>query len=344
MRSNDTELLLPMPGTLGDGRVSDPSKTVPERRPYRDDMAPTDTAVVDRAALDAAERFVLLDARLIERHRFAHLFRHGPAGAVVAALVPYGNPDGGFGHGLEPDLRGADSQPEPVAFALRILGETDAGLDDEAGSGRALAHAACGWLATVTTPDGGVPWVLPSATQAPRGPWWQPAEPLVGALVPTGSIAGALHAHGVSHPWLDGASRFCRDRIADVADGKLEIGAYDTLAILDFLDGVPDRAWAEQAFGGVREALLATVTTDPQATGHVHRPTDMAPTPDGFGRRLFTDDVIDHHLDLLAAAQRDDGGWDVFWEPWAAVTTPEWRGHLTIERLKTLRAYGRWSV
>ena len=306
-------------------------------------MAPTDSAAGDAAAHAAAEWFVLLNARLIDRHRFAHLFRDGPADAVVAALRPYGNPDGGFGHGLEPDLRGAGSQPEPVAFALRVLHEIGGGLGGDA-PGATLVRGACDWLTTVTTPDGGVPWVLPSVTRSPRGPWWQPAESLVGALVPTASIAGLLHAHGVSHPWLEGASRFCRDRIEDVAVGKLEIGAYDTLAILDFLDGVPDRDWAEQAFADAREALLATVATDPAATGHVHRPTDMAATPDGFGRRLFSDAVIDRHLDLLVAAQREDGGWDIFWEPWAATTVPEWRGHLTVERLKTLRAYGRWAV
>ncbi|HET9610123.1 MAG TPA: hypothetical protein VFP06_10985 [Acidimicrobiales bacterium] len=133
-------------------------------------MAPTDTAAVDAAALDAAERYVLLNARLIERHRFARLFRDGPAEAVVAALRLYGNPDGGFGNGLEPDLRGAGSQPEPVAFALRILHETGGGLDGDAAPGGALVRQACDWLATATTPDGGVPWVLPSVTRSPRGP------------------------------------------------------------------------------------------------------------------------------------------------------------------------------
>ncbi|HEX6417587.1 MAG TPA: hypothetical protein VFZ77_03795 [Acidimicrobiales bacterium] len=302
-----------------------------------------DDSRIDAAALDAAERFVLLNARLIDRHRFAHLFRGGPAGAVVAALSPYANDDGGFGHGLEPDLRGAASQPEPVAFALRILHEL-AGPDAGAAFDGPLVHRACDWLASVATPDGGVPWVLPTAVPSPRGPWWQPAEPLVGALVPTASIAGILHAHRVDHPWLATADAFCRRRIDGVARGEVEIGPYDTLALLDLLDHAPDRAWAEQAFGRVREALLATVTLDPAATGHVHRPTDMAPRPGGFGRRLFTDEVMAHHLDLLAAAQRDDGGWDLFWEPWAPATVTEWRGHLTIERLSILRAHGRWAA
>src|SRR5690606_37910934 len=101
------------------GRVAVPSTTGGGPRPYGRPM----TRSIDAAALDAAERFVRRDARLLDRHRFAHQFRGGPAGAVVAALVPYANPDGGFGNALEPDLRGAASQPEAVAVALRVLDE-----------------------------------------------------------------------------------------------------------------------------------------------------------------------------------------------------------------------------
>ena len=44
-----------------------------------------------RSELDAAERFVLLNARLIDRLRVAFLFRDGSAGAVRAALRAYAN-------------------------------------------------------------------------------------------------------------------------------------------------------------------------------------------------------------------------------------------------------------
>lgn len=318
-------------------------------------------AQIDAAALDAAEQFVLLNARLIERHRFAHLFRDGSADAVVAALRPYANADGGFGNALEPDLRGAGSQPEPVEVALRILHETKGGLGVSGRpgglgvSGRPggpggdaalrdrIVGDACDYLASITTPDGGVPWVLPSVASTPRAPWWQPDD-LNGALVPTASIAGLLHTHGDSHPWLEGATRFCRDRIDAVGAGRLELGPYEARAVLDFLDHIPDRAWAEAAFARVREPILATATLDPDAPGHVHLPLDFAPTPDGFGRRLFDDDVIDRHLGRLVADQADDGGWGFNWEAWAAVTVAEWRGYVTIERLKTLRAHGRWTV
>ena len=294
---------------------------------------------IDAAALDAAERFILRGARLIDRFRFDHLFRGGPATAVVAALRPYANADGGFGNALEPDLRGSGSQPEPVAVALRILDETgdDAFADP-------IVAGACDWLVASSAPDGGVAWVLPSVVDDPRAPWWQPEDGGPGALVPTGTIAGLLHQRGSDHPWLAGATRFCRERIDAIAATGERLEPYTAMAVLDFLDGVPDRGWAASAFARVRDSILATVTFDPAAPGHVHLPFEFASRPDGFGRRLFDDAVFEHHLDLLVAAQADDGGWEINWEAWAPATAPEWRGHVTIERLKLLRAHGRWKA
>jgi hypothetical protein len=300
--------------------------------------------VIDAAALDAAETFVLLNARLLDRRRFAHQFRDGAGGAVVAALAPYANADGGFGHALEPDLRGAASQPEPVSFALRTLFEAELTDDADIGRREAMVVAAVDFLASIATADGGVPWVLPTVRSAPRAPWWQPADPLVGSLVPTASIAGTLSAQGVAHPWLADADRFCRARIDAITAGGVDLEPYGALAILRFLDGVRDRDWADEAFTGLREPILDVVTIDPDAPGHVHLPLEFAPTPDGFGRRLFDDEVIERHLDLLVDAQGDDGGWGFNWEPWADVTVAEWRGSITVDNLMTLRAHGRWPA
>jgi hypothetical protein len=83
------------------------------------------------------------------------------------------------------------------------------------------------------------------------------------------------------------------------------------------------------------------IALDPAASGEVAMPLDFAPSPDTLARRWFDEAVVEAHLDALAAAQREDGGWRVNWEFWIPVTGPEWRGWQTVERLKTLRAYGR---
>src|SRR5438309_11829070 len=76
--------------------------------------------------LSAAADFIWRNARLLERHVFTHLFLGGDKAPVLEALRPYQNSDGGFGNGLEPDIRGPVSQPVPVEIAFRTLDQIDA--------------------------------------------------------------------------------------------------------------------------------------------------------------------------------------------------------------------------
>jgi hypothetical protein len=82
---------------------------------------------------------------------------------VVRALRAYQNPDGGFGHALEPDLRCPESQPMFVDFALKTLCEVDA-------REREIGELACDFLARVSAADGSVPSILPNALNHPRVP------------------------------------------------------------------------------------------------------------------------------------------------------------------------------
>jgi hypothetical protein len=107
---------------------------------------------------------LLRTARLIDRHRFAVLFGGADRSVVVAALAPYQNPDGEFGYGLEPVLRGPESERVPTWTALLILDEID--RFDHALMGQACDY----YLASITISDGGVPFVLPAAHAYPRAP------------------------------------------------------------------------------------------------------------------------------------------------------------------------------
>ncbi|GAB3651282.1 hypothetical protein [Glycomyces tarimensis] len=287
--------------------------------------------MLTKDAFAAAERYMMLHARLIDRLRFAHRFGAGASEPVLHVVRGYQNPDGGFGNAIEPDLRGRGGQPQGVETAFWALDQIDA-FDDPS------VRAACDWLQAHTTEDGGVPWVLPSVRETERAPWWQPqGEPAPASLNPTAPIAGLLHAHGVEHPWLERATAFCWDAIGAIT----ELGAYDTMCILAFLERVPDRDRAEAAFTRLGDALLATVALDPDAPGHVHSPIDIAPRPESMARRLFGDADIDRHLDAAVDAQQDDGGWAPNFEMWTPAVAHEWGGHLTLARLATLQAYGR---
>jgi hypothetical protein len=282
--------------------------------------------------LDAAARFLAGNARVLDRRRFERLFRGGEAGPVRDAVAAFRNSDGGFGHALEPDGRTPASQPAAVAMALATLDEADA-WDEE------LVAGACDWLEANAPAEGGASFVEPSVEGWPHAPWWQAEEGRPASLFTTGQIAATLHARGVEHRWLEGATDLLWRRI----DALEDPGPYELRGVVRFLDHVPDRNRAEQAFERVGRLLLDrdVVALDPDAGGEVHTPLDFAPSPDSIARRLFDEATIDAHLDHLAAGQADDGGWTFNWLAWSPVAASEWRGSITVDALRVLRANGR---
>ncbi len=283
---------------------------------------------------DAAAGFLAANARVIDRRRFARLFGGGPAGPARDAVAAYRNGDGGFGHALEPDCRAPGSQTIAVEMALRILHEADAW--DES-----LVRGACDWLVTVEPAEGGAAFVEadPDALgNWPHAPWLVPEAGHPASLIATGLIAGTLHARHFSHPWLERATKAMWHRIGSLG----EPGAYDMFGVLRFLQYVPDRDRAGEMFDRVGPLIIerGLVALDPEAPGEVHSPLDFAPEPDSLARSLFDDVTIKSHLDHFARAQRDDGGWTFNWLAWSPAAEREWRGYLTVDALRLLRANG----
>lgn len=281
---------------------------------------------------DAAAAFVAANARVLDRRRFQRLFEDGPTAPVQDAVAAYRNDDGGFGHALEPDCRAPGSQPAAAEMALRVLDEADAW--DEG-----LVRGACDWLAAVAPAEGGAAFVEPTLAGWPHAPWWVPEEGHPASLIATGMIAGTLHARGVSHPWLDGATEVMWNRIGTLT----ETSGYEMFGVLRFLQHVPDRDRAREAFVRVGPLLIERnlVALDPEASGEVHGVLDFAPEPDSLARSLFDDVTVKAHLDHLAQAQRDDGGWTFNWPAWSPAAELDWRGFLTVDALRVLRANAR---
>jgi hypothetical protein len=287
----------------------------------------------ETSALARARDFMLHEARLLDRRRFAHRFDGEPADDVVDALRVYRNQDGGFGNALEPDLRGAASQPVPLEHALRILEEVER-------SDREIIRGALSWLPTVSLPEGGVPFVLETVTLAPHAPWWVPTG--IPSLNPTAGITGLLIKHGVEDPWVDRATAFCWRAL----DTRLEeLGPDDAVSVLAFLDRVGDRERALAVFDRLGDRITNDlVALDPEAPGYVKSPLEFAPSPNSLARTLFDDSTIDRHLEALAAHQQDDGGWPITWEPPSRAAVSEWRGFVTLGCVGVLASYGRLTI
>jgi hypothetical protein len=282
-----------------------------------------------------AETFIWTSARLIERQVYACLFCNGPAEGVIRALAAYQNPDGGFGNALEPDNRCPDSQPIFIEHALYILDMVNAITDPRVRTDMLLP--VCDYLQTITTSEGGVPFVLPTANRYPHTPWMGAPENPPAALNPTASIAGLLFKSGVQHAWLDRASDFCWREIP----ANQKEGFHDLMPVTTFLLNAPDQKRAAGQLERISEIIRkpGVVEMDPTAGGYVKMPLDWAPTPTSFFRKLFDDETLRLHLTALARRQQADGGWAINWDPISPVVDYEWRGRLTIDALVSLRGY-----
>src|SRR5688572_23608179 len=160
--------------------------------------------------LAAAVAFVATHGRILDRRRLHLLLGQGSPGGVLAALDAYRNPDGGYGWGLEPDLRSATSQPVAAMHALEVLADIR-----DTTSPRPVEL--CDWLAGHTLPDGGVPFALPYSDTAGSAPLWADADATVSALQMTAQLAAQGHrlarhrADVAGHPWLATATSYCLD-------------------------------------------------------------------------------------------------------------------------------------
>ncbi|MGW0436109.1 hypothetical protein ACWDV4_26625 [Micromonospora sp. NPDC003197] len=277
----------------------------------------------------AAERFIHDTARLLDRHRLAVL-RHGaPVEPVLTALRAYQNPDHGFGHALEPDVRDPASQPTATLHALEVLAEVGA-LDDP------MVVQAADWAAHNARADGALPFVLPTAAHHPHAPWMTPNPD--GSFITFGVVSILIRA-GVRTSWLDVARSWCWSRI----DRPDQLDAYWIKFALDFLDHEPDEDRARAAIASLQPKIGSDGTIPVPGGTEDERLTALvlSPRPHLRSRTLFAPEQIDAELDRLEADQLADGGWMFDWLDWSPGQRVEWRGSVTLRALATLTAHGR---
>lgn len=278
-----------------------------------------------------AQQFLWLNGRLLERRLCAYLFAGAPRAGVLAALAAYQNANGGFGEALEPDIRAPVSQPAAIDLAFHVL-------DMVQGFADPMVARACDYLVSISTTEGGIPTLLPSARDYPHAPWWAPEDNPPAALNPTAALVGLLRKHHVEHPWLAPATEYCWRAIA-----ATETTEFHTLMpVLIFLESAPDRQRADEELARVRVRIAqpGVVEVDPLAEGYVHGPLEWAPEPGSPCSPLFGNALIAAHLRVLATRQQPDGGWPISWPPVSPAGELEWRGWATVLALRTLRAYG----
>ena len=151
---------------------------------------------------------------------------------LLAAVDAYRNPDGGYGSGLEADLRHGSSQPGAALHAFEAFAEIGPHTTDR-------SRQLCDWLESCALDDGGVPFALPIDDPTACSPFWVDADPTVSSAQITTAVTWAalrVARHDpatATHRWLNRSVDYCLAAIAKVGDDP---HAYEVSFGLRFAD------------------------------------------------------------------------------------------------------------
>ncbi|MCB0218003.1 MAG: hypothetical protein KDH92_15275 [Chloroflexi bacterium] len=301
------------------------------------------TRLLAPEALDRATTFVDRQARPLERSLWAWSVGAADATAVREALAAFRHADGGFGHGLEPDIPAPGSSVYATTLALQTLGELGTPASDPL-----VAGAMAFLVERFDAAQGAWAMVPEDLDDAPHAPWWEAEEDLSGRRVnPRAEILGyGLRWPGtLPEPNLTTLLSETLDELDRRAD---ELEQHELLCALRLLRAPglaePDRARLETVLWPVVQRLVGR---DGEAwSAYGLQPVWVAESPAApFAGALAG--PIDDNLDWLIDTQAPDGAWSPAWdwsfvdaEAWAKAKRA-WQGIVTVKTLRALRAYRR---
>ena len=271
-------------------------------------------------SLDRARDYVFTHGMPWERALFSWRFDDGPLEHLQRCLLCYKNADGGWGHGLEHDLKAPLSHPAALEYLLGVLRYHDIPVGT-------LLDGTVAWLERqqlagrlAAQPDG--------AGQVAAGA----VVDGVGRAEAPDSIVGNLHALGLATPRLLNATRHWAEQHHSVEGIRSNDWLFMTYHSFDYFMNIDDFP----QLAGFRAATLAhTVALAETLIPKRHYTLFFfAPEPDSPVAQALPEAALSRCLDTLATTQREDGGWADEHD------LPQWQPITTINVLTALQRYG----
>ena len=282
-------------------------------------------------------------ARPLEQRLYAYHFEGGSLADVLAELARFQDPDGGFGHALEPDVRLPGSSVIATTIAFQRLREIHVPADHP------VVANGCRYLRD-TYDAAAVNWPIipPNVEDAPHAPWWEYGSDLSHRPInPRAEILGYLHEYADHFPAA------MRQQVTDAVVDHLvaypdKMEMHDLLCAVRLYDtaSLPETT-KTRLFDKLKCAAEQAVARDPaQWAEYGLQPLGIISGPNSPFATLFRRE-LDANLDFMIDHLTDAGCWTPNWSwygQWPDVwpqAEQDWRGVLTLNNLCTLRAFGR---
>ena len=295
---------------------------------------------------EKASNFVLSSSRALERKIFESFFNDDDPENAALELRNYQNSDGGFGHGLEPDIRLPLSTPITTKTALEHFDLIETGNE----TARKVIDGAMDYLENAFQEESNR-WYAASCevNNYPHAPWWHYDEKVGRTPIDKswGNPTAEILAYGLKYGFSDGfdtegLTELALKKILERENFESEHEIYCYLKLYDELPA--DRA--EKIESTLAEAIGTLVETDPDRWNeYVPTPLDFVKGPDKpkFG---ISKTVLEENLNFLVETLIENEVIEPAWEwgqfnsEWERAKT-EWTGVLTLDALIKLARFER---
>ncbi|PIA81945.1 hypothetical protein BFR04_11610 [Gaetbulibacter sp. 4G1] len=285
-----------------------------------------------------ARDFILTNARMIERRLFEFYFDNGTSEGVFNAVYAYRNPDGGFGHGMEPDTASPESQPLFSIMALEIL--------DEVGylTKEIILNDFMPYFESITTEKGGIPWMFRPKSNYPCEEHFKTVKEWA-ALSTTAPLLGVLEKYKIDVPWMKKAEEFVWNEFERIKDKHI----FCYLCVprwLTFLKYTKNQNKARKTINNLKKWIMVDgiICKDKSDDGWglYGKPHSLnyAHSSESVLYSLFTKETIESDLKEIINKQENDGRWNT-WYGISEGTKLEWAGIQTLWALKILKSYDK---
>ena len=305
-----------------------------------------------RQQFDHIENWILRHARPLEAARYDILFGDGKQEDFLVLLKQYQNPDGGFGHALEPDNWDPHSSPYTTLKAMHLMLET--GFAD-------FSHPLYqGALRYLRSGDGfcdcgGWQFSMPTGNDHPHAPWWSYSEESNGAenLGLSAQIAAfALTVCEKNDPLYQRAEAVASRALEALMQGTIggEMGVGGCAMLMPYWMQTATPYSPAEITLKMMETSNAAIVRDPSRWNtHVPRPSAAIPSP-ASPMYAGNEEAIRRELDWLIDTLPENDLWPIDWSwfdnnaryPAAfAISEMWWKAWCAIEKLTLLRNFDR---